>query len=186
MGSKKGKADVARLLIEAGAHVNEQPDGIFSKGTPLHLAAEEGKAGVARLLIEEGADVNTTGDRGLTPLHLAAERGNTTMVQLLIKAGADVNANPDNLFGSSMGTALHFAAEQGKANVVQMLIEAGANVNALNTSGITPVRLAKNRGHQDVVRLLRGGSATNDPFYKWAMFVSVLFLIIVLVLLASR
>ena len=86
-----------------------------------------------------------------------------------------------------MGMPLHYAAEQGNADVVQLLIEAGANVNALDASGITPFRLAKNHNHEDVVRLLGGKSGSgSDPLYKWAMFVSVLFIIIVLILLASR
>jgi ankyrin repeat protein len=76
---------VVRLLIDAGAKVNDQ--GGF-RPAALVIAAELGNMAVIRLLMESGA-------RGDWALQAAARNGNESAVQLLIEAGADVNAIGD-------------------------------------------------------------------------------------------
>jgi cytohesin len=67
-----GHADIAQLLIEAGAEV----DGRSKNGrTPLHEAASTGRAELVPLLLEAGADVNATNHRGETPLDVARIAG---------------------------------------------------------------------------------------------------------------
>jgi len=56
----RGYVDIANLLIEYGANVNESLFGIggYRGYTPLMAAAFEGHPGVVKLLIDHGADVN--------------------------------------------------------------------------------------------------------------------------------
>ena len=66
-----GDAESARLLLDAGANVN---DTAADGNSALVLAAFSGHGAVARLLIERGADPNAAG-AGYTALHAAALRG---------------------------------------------------------------------------------------------------------------
>lgn len=50
----RNRTDIVRLLIESGANVNQETDGI----PPLHEAVRFGRVDIVELLIEKGADVN--------------------------------------------------------------------------------------------------------------------------------
>lgn len=51
-------------------------------------------------------------------------------------------------------TALHWAASYGQVNSVQLLIANGAEVDVLGPEGETPLLMAADGGHHEVVRLL--------------------------------
>ena len=63
-----GYADIARLLIDAGADIND-PGGIDCGGTtPLHDSCSNCVPDVIRLLLEKGADVTKMDNDGNTPI----------------------------------------------------------------------------------------------------------------------
>src|SRR5262249_15282399 len=107
-----------------------------------------------------GADVNgPSGKDGDTPLMHALSAASSpgspaaTVVELLLQEGADVAAA--NRFGTR---ALHKAAWFGASvDTVRLLLNAGASehVDAQNDHGLTPRKLAANRGHDDIVALFR-------------------------------
>jgi ankyrin repeat protein len=116
--SENGKEAAVRMLIEAGACVNNE-DGTM----PIQVASERGHKGIVEMLIKAGADVNL----GYGPaLYYASKSGHEDVVQTLILAGADVNLE------GVLGTALHAAAYRYTGEkVVELLIDAGADVNKL-------------------------------------------------------
>jgi ankyrin repeat protein len=143
-----GHAEVARLLIDAGAQV----DAANSAGTTaLMLAAESGHADCARLLIDAGAQVDFTPmSNGDTPLYVAALCGHPEIVRMFVTAGANVNAR-----STDGNTALMAAAHCGNIKIVQLLIEAGTDINAFNAKGQTAMVLASDSGYNEVVRMLK-------------------------------
>ena len=157
--NKTGHADVARLLLQAGARPQHFDDfGV----TPLHKAAAFGHP----LLLSQLLRASPGGPAALvnirtgpikappqyeavslhqTPLHLAlrpaaanippeARRGLTA---LLLGFGADPNV-PD----ARGDTALHYACRLGDAPAVwALLAEGGADPGARNAGGDTPGRV---------------------------------------------
>ena len=91
-----GHVGVARLLLEAGAQVDQRD--LVANYTPLHWAAssEKSSSAVVDLLLARGADANAEGGQDVdnylgvaqTPLMLARRRGDTPIVRALLKAGA--------------------------------------------------------------------------------------------------
>jgi ankyrin repeat protein len=91
-----GHAAVARLLLDAGAQVDQRD--LIANYTPLHWAAssERPSPAVVELLIARGADANAEGGQNVdnylgvaqTPLSLARKRGDTPIVRALLEAGA--------------------------------------------------------------------------------------------------
>lgn len=108
-----GHAGVARVLLDAGAPV-DQPDFIANY-TPLHWAAssELSSPALVELLLSHRADVNAEGGQPVdnllgvtqTPLMLARKRGDTPIVQALLKAGADTSTTDRKARDKAQGDA---------------------------------------------------------------------------------
>lgn len=60
-----------------------------------------------------------------------------------------------NCFSFQKGnTALHIASLAGQSMIVTILVEDGANVNVQSLNGFTPLYMAAQENHEDVVRFL--------------------------------
>ncbi|RPH33323.1 MAG: ankyrin repeat domain-containing protein, partial [Chloroflexi bacterium] len=71
-----GHAEIANLLLEAGADVNTvQADGY----TPLHEAAQNGDQAMAERLVAAGADPRARLDDGATPAESARRAGHDAL-----------------------------------------------------------------------------------------------------------
>jgi ankyrin repeat protein len=113
----------------------------------LHYSALEGTAEQARALLAAGENPDL-GDRdGFTPLHLAAQKGNLAVATVLLDAGAEVD--PVNKYGNSPLFVAVFNS-QGRGDVIELLRQHGADSRKVNTSGQTPVGLARLIANYDV------------------------------------
>jgi ankyrin repeat protein len=83
---RKGRADLCRCLLEAGA--------LFMCDTPLTEAARTGHEDLCRMLIKAGQDVNSLDRDGKPALWFAAEKGMWELARELLKAGARTQGCP--------------------------------------------------------------------------------------------
>jgi len=153
-----GNTEIVKLLLTAEADVNAADRW---GDTSLLIASYKGYTEIVKLLLTAGADANVNPGRKIncfTPLMAASENGYTEIVKLLLAAGADVNA-ADKTEGV---TPLLMTSLYGYTEIVKLLLAAGADVNfMISIYGIdhTPLSLAKEMSHTDIVQLLIGHGA---------------------------
>jgi ankyrin repeat protein len=114
-----GQASVARVLIDAGADLDE---GGSAEMAPLHAATVNNHLEVLRLLLDAGAKVDVRDAWGRTPLHYAAGEGHTEAAEALIASGAD-RAVTD----SDGQTPLDAARNRRHGQMVDLLTRAAHN-----------------------------------------------------------
>jgi hypothetical protein len=119
-GATKENPEIVRLLLAAGARVDEvSPENEYS---PLHWALhhppedQERVLKVVELLVEHGADTNAIGHNGVTPLMLAAWFGAERAVAFLLRNGATPAAR--DVKGR---TATEMAEQRGHNRIKRML-----------------------------------------------------------------
>ncbi|KAI1717947.1 ankyrin repeats (3 copies) domain-containing protein [Ditylenchus destructor] len=87
-----GNFDSAKMLLDAGADVNEKSNGPNNEQQPLLIRAIEAKRDdIARFLLDNKAIAAVTNSEGFTCLNLAVEHGLTPTVDYLCKLGANLN-----------------------------------------------------------------------------------------------
>jgi len=157
--------EIAKYLISNGANVNtKNGDG----KSPLHLAASEGNLDIAHRLTAHGASVNAKDKFDLTPLHYAVYEGHLEMVKYLISKDASVNERGAfyltwGSFQITLGcTPLHLAAHRGHLEIANYLIAQGADINAKNSEDETPIMLAQQKEHAELVALLAASEKQID------------------------
>jgi ankyrin repeat protein len=156
------------LLLSRGADVNHlSPD----HSTALTEAAQRNLTGIMKSLLQCHADPESRSSHDWTPLMHCCYRGDREGVALLLAAGASVE------MGSQHDeTPLLLAAATGHTDIVKILLDAGAypeaawarkmgaDTVAVNPGGLiterayplgwTPLMVACQGGHTEVVRLL--------------------------------
>lgn len=185
VAAKTGHLELARVLVQAGADVNETTE---TQGTPFMFAVLGGHEDLARWLLRQGADINTVGSNGWTALTIAAAKGNVHLLQWLIGQGADTQVRDVYRFTPLMrsvengyveaaavllslvetnvdardeydNTALHHAVSKGNEAMVELLLEHGANPTLVNRDGISPMTLASTLIDKSQVVMQALGSA---------------------------
>lgn len=177
--ARYGKANVVQLLLARNADIWATTPTLQ---LPIHDAAWMGHRECVRLLVEhhralpeserKGDYVNATNDELKTSLRLAAYNGHTEVGRYLIAQGADIMKR-DNRQQSPLGTAVFSRATrtEGHPTFVRLLCEsaraAGLNMdlllNARDDEDSTPVHLAANRNHSEVLRILLEFGADVNP-----------------------
>ncbi len=160
--AQQGDLDSARLLLGAGANVNDiAPAGMSA----LVVAAHSGHGPLAAFLLDNGADPNT-GDAGYTALHAAVLRGDLELVKALVAHGANPNAplmrgtptrrnSADWALGHILVGATPFwlAARFGEPGIMQVLAASGADP-LFAKDGTTALMVAlgggSNRGRYEI------------------------------------
>ena len=135
IAARKHDSDLATILMDCGADVNQESVYSYSSGqtmTALQRACCEGDLDMVTLLLSRGANPNAPGGH-YGPALLAATIGeNALLVDKLLEAGADINAvhqiGPKSNSGRRQQTALVRAILNNHLSVVRLLLERGADI----------------------------------------------------------
>ncbi|KAI5621888.1 transient receptor potential cation channel, subfamily N, member 1, partial [Silurus asotus] len=150
LAAEQGHTTVVDLLLQNHARVD-----VFNKEgkSALHLAAEQGHKDIADFLLSKKAVVNAKTKLGLTPLHLSAQTGSSPLVKLLTESNTDQAHHLIHALTLSKQTPLHLAAISGRLDVCKCLLNLEAKVTDKDIHGKTPLDLAVENDHSDVVKL---------------------------------
>lgn len=161
----EGDLSIVERLVELGAPTSLKDAGGMNA---LHYTAYSADTAIAALLLRHGLPVDSLNGCGQTPLYIASQCGHEAMIQFFADNGADVRIQ-DNI-GQS---ALHVAAEYNKVACVRSLIRLGASLDVVRASlsslltllqvdeeTRTPLDLARQEGHKDVIAELDGQVST--------------------------
>ena len=149
--AQQGSVESARLLLAAGADVNDAAPLGWSA---LAVAAFKNQTVVARLFLAEGADPDAAGS-GFTPLHAAVLRGNLDLVHALLAHGANPNLpitqatgarrqSADYGFSTNVvgATPGYLAARYGEVAILEALAAGGGDLRFAMPDGKTPMMAA--------------------------------------------
>ena len=153
--ARSGDVESARILLAAGAGVNEAaPDG----NSALVVAALSGNTQTAMLLLDKDASPNAA-STGYTALHIAVLREDRELTAALLKHAANPNAKvtngmpvrrssqdfflPDLLIGA---TPFFLAAKFAEPELMRLLVAAGADIRQPIQDGTTPLMAAAGIG----------------------------------------
>jgi cytohesin len=151
---------VVALLLDAGAAVNDRPDGSVA----LLVAANQGDQDMLTLLLDRGADIEshpqatvliTNGEQLPSPLMLAADRGWTEPVKLLLARGANPNARDRQGMTPLMYAAGAIQTAVNSTPVIEALLAAKADSNARAANGDTALDLAERYGNAAEIAALK-------------------------------
>ena len=163
--ASKGHAEICQMLLDKGADVNQESEGIFNVNgfmlstrvdqegtTPLIGACHQGHLKVVRMLLAVGGiQVNQANNNGWTPLSTACEKDHSKVVEMLL-AATGIQVNQANNNGT---TPLSKASKKGHSKVVKMLLAVdGIQVNQADSYGFVPLYEACANGHSKVVKML--------------------------------
>jgi len=144
---KKDRADLANLLIYAGADVNiAAVNGI----TPLMAASYGGHDAIVKRLMAKGADLRAVDRLQKNAMVYAAGEGRTEVVMTLIAGGMAAN----DVYANDL-TPLMWAAGFGKTATVRALLAAGADPARKDNRGKTAVDIAREQGFNETVAALQ-------------------------------
>ena len=154
--SSKNDEKQVNWLIEHGADVNLQDE---DGDTALHFACRShASLEILSCLIENGASINACTNCKVTPLMMAVENCRKDVVSFLIEHEANVDLQDED-----GDTALHFACRShASLEILSCLIENGASINACTNCKVTPLMMAVENCHKDVVSYLIEHGANVD------------------------
>ncbi|XP_017848794.1 rabankyrin-5 [Drosophila busckii] len=164
------------LQLAIDCHLPKVVDALCIKGVsfsvldnngepPLWLALELGFEDVAQILVRHGVDADCwgPGPEGCqqTILHRAIDENKELTAMFLVRNQCDLDTprqpGPNGEGGDESrdkASPLHLCCQWGLTKVVQALIDHGANVNALDADNKTPVHIAIENQHEDIINIL--------------------------------
>lgn len=149
--------DAARALIRLGADPNKLD---IDRYDIITIAAVANDVPMLKIALEGGGNPKAVTSRyDGTALIAAAHLGHAEIVRTLIAARAPLD-HVNNLQWTALIESIVLGdGGRNHTETLRALVEAGANVNIPDGTGSTPLRLARNRGLQEMVAILEKSGA---------------------------
>jgi ankyrin repeat protein len=183
--AREGDIESAKVLIEAGADVNQVTEYGWS---PLLTATNNRNYELGAMLIEHGADVNIANKGGWTPLYLATDNRNIEggdypvlqadmdhleYIRLLLEKGANPDAQvrentlsrtifTQQWFFEAGATALVRASQSSDVALIRLLLSYGADPQIRTSNGDTALTASAGIGWVDGVTFERSAKENVD------------------------
>lgn len=149
-----GQLEMAKWLLENGSSLDECDNDGY---TSLILAACGGNIELVQFLIDQGSSLEDRNNNGDSALLLAAYCSHRDLVDWLLQNGSSLQEKNK----TGMGVLIS-AANGGNVETVELLLEriaefgqdCGDGLESTDEGGYTPLLLAAQRGHLEVVKLL--------------------------------
>ena len=151
------KYDAARALIRLGADPNKLE---IDRYDIITIASVANDAPMLKIALDGGGNARAVTSRyDGTALIAAAHLGHAEVVRMLIAAGAPLD-HVNNLKWTALIESIVLGdGGRNHADALRALVEAGANVNIPDGTGSTPLKLARDRGHREMVGILEKAGA---------------------------
>ncbi|XP_039593324.1 transient receptor potential cation channel, subfamily N, member 1 isoform X2 [Polypterus senegalus] len=182
IAARYGNLKMMQALIEEGGDVTSQSK---AGENPLHIAVRHCHAHVVeeiltylaseKSLMEAVVCVNQENKEGETPLHLAAEikkdmihfeHEDIKIIEILMEYDVDITAATK----LTWETPLHYSARVGNADVLLEMLKNFRShqlqqvINKQAKNGWSPLLMAAERGHTEIVKILLQNHARVDVF----------------------
>lgn len=169
-GYPKYDTRIAELLVSHGADI----EGWYDKDRKNFFAFNTHHYEAIDFLVNKGLNVNIKGNNNISLLmHVVAMDGFSTakisryeLMQKLVNKGADVNVRATGGLGGPLNMVRHIykdgscalsaAAQMNDMEAARILLYAGANKNSRNNEGKTPLDIAIEFNHPEMINLLMG------------------------------
>ncbi|TSM52338.1 Ankyrin repeat and SOCS box protein 15 [Bagarius yarrelli] len=125
--------------------------------TPLTLATKAGLVEIVCTLLEHGASPHKTNSRNESPLLLAVRTDSYDIALALLKRGALVDQ-----VCLKKWTAMHEAAKVGCIDILKLLLQYGGQIAEADQHGVTPIGIAAEYAHAEVLHILIGKGKGGD------------------------
>ena len=161
--SLEGFTKIVKILVDNGADLNLASK---MKNTPLIIASQGGHTKIVKILVDKGADLNLVNEYNQTALQCASKqeiiniltnattKTNTSETEQLLKEIEDMSKgfDPDTKYERVLIEAI----ESKKFDICKVIISLNLakNLNFSNYRGMTPLLLASDKGHTEIVTLL--------------------------------
>ncbi|MBX3709543.1 MAG: ankyrin repeat domain-containing protein [Gammaproteobacteria bacterium] len=154
MAAQKGMLEMVNLLLDYSADIDA------GSSSALYLAAQNGHVEVVKCLVNRGANIDSCSqETGSFPLYTAMQNKQTAILVFLLERGANVKLKYNGF------SPLYMGARDNHLDGVKALLahckENGINVGIDDIGGdsSTPLYVAAQNGHADMVRLLAESEA---------------------------
>ncbi|XP_070803763.1 ankyrin repeat and SOCS box protein 3 [Pituophis catenifer annectens] len=130
------------------------------------LAARKGNIKLLKKLIKKGYSIDVPDNRGWMAIHEAAFQNTNECLKLLIQAASSANYIRSKTFEGTC--PLHLSASRGNLECTAILLESGADPNEVTNDATTPLFLAVENEHTNVIKLLLQHGANLNGSHCWS------------------
>lgn len=151
---KRGRLDMASLLLRHGTNVNQ---GGVTNLTPLIWSVSREDEPLAGLLLDHGALCTPDAVHLRNPLHWAVAEGRSLDLVTRLRREVDIDARD-----GAQCTALMLAVKENRLELVRYLLDEGAQIDLRDNHGNTALHLAGGYEQKGIAQLLtaRGADET--------------------------